>query len=260
MNYVNLSHKVYLPLHLTHRIMNIESPEKFTRRKVLVQTVAIGVLGISGCATKSDSTTVPSLETSHGINANIPTSKSPSTAHPKKRSTPEKVCSPAPVTPIPRIQKFTPILSRELPFTDGIGTISTHTLELDQAILDLINKRRWAYGNDSLKLDKQLSEVGREHGLLMANEKLISKPNTSHFKSTTVAIPLHLPLGKHPRTYKITSLNAESASEAALDDLMYLEEVQNYLLDPSMKYGAVGSVYSESSYWITIYLVQLNSC
>ena len=257
--------KVYVLLFSIFPPMTILSPEKFTRRKLLSHTLAIGMLGISGCATKSDSTPLPSTsrsstlpDTNTNSNTNSPTSDSGAPIPPKKESTPKKVCSP--VTPIPKIQKSTPPSPRKLPFTDGTSTISTNTMDVDQAILDLINKRRKAYGHHPLKLDKRLSEVGREHSLLMANEKLISDPKTSHFKSTTISVPLYLPLGKHPRTHKITSSSAESSSKAAFDELMHSEETQKTLLDPNMKYGAVGSVYTDRSYWITIYVVQVNPC
>lgn len=248
--------------------------KNLTRRELVKNASLFGLMGLAGCTLNGDSfvdlevpeevklpppvSDAPADQESPGIDA---TGKVPEDQTPKKKKS--KDCPPT--TAIPNIQGPTPVSERELPFTDGTSTISTNTMKLDQEILGQINKRRRAYAHNSLKMDERLSEMGREHSMAMVKKGILEDPNVDHFESKTMAATVYMGLGKdrkNPRTRKIVSSDPEEAAKAIFEEFMFIEESlqREIILNPNAKYGAVGSVYSDQSYWVTLYVVDATVC
>jgi uncharacterized protein YkwD len=245
-----------------------------TRRELIKNASLLGLMGLAGCTLNGDSfvnVEVPedaklppwvadtlADQESPGIYA---TGKVPEDQSKNKKKS--KDCPPT--TAIPNIQRSTPGPERKLPFTDGTSTISTNTIKLDQEILGHINKRRRAYAHSSLKMDERLSEIGREHSMTMVKGGMLEDPIVDRFESKTMAATVYMGLGKagkNPRTRKIVSSDPEEAAKAIFEEFMFIEESlqREVILNPNAKYGAVGSVYSDQSYWVTLYVVEGEVC
>ena len=94
---------------------------------------------------------------------------------------------------------------------------------------------------------------------------MLEDPIVDRFESKTMAATVYMGLGKagkNPRTRKIVSSDPEEAAKAIFEEFMFIEESlqREVILNPNAKYGAVGSVYSDQSYWVTLYVVEAEVC